>query len=113
MLEAELGPHLAQARDGHLPLDRVLVDVTFLRVVQRRRLAHRDPDATRQLLDRRAGQQDAQAESAPSWGEPHGRKDEDAAPVWLELVVQGGVELAGGRVEDGFGDPAKVGVLAV
>src|SRR6266542_4246919 len=75
--------------------------------------AHRSPGATSQLLDRRAGQQHAQAEAAPPGGEPHGRKDEDAAAVWLELVVQDGVELAGGRVEDGFGDPAKVGVLAV
>jgi hypothetical protein len=28
-------------------------------------------------------------------------------------MIQGWVELAGGRVEDGLGDPAKVGVLAV
>jgi len=70
-------------------------------------------DATGQLLYCCPGEQHAEAEAPPFGCQAYRVQNEDPAADRLKLHVQVRVELAVAGAEDGLGDEAEVGVLAV
>lgn len=110
VLEPELGPDSAQRPDGLFAC--CLAGFFLVWLADRCGVADGCPAAGRQLPDGGSGQEGAQAEAPPLRGKARGAEDQDAAAGGLEEAVELGIQVPA-AAEDGLGDQAEVGVLAV
>jgi hypothetical protein len=110
VLEPELCPDLVQRPDGLLAC--CLAGHILVKIVDRGGVADGCAASSCQLPDGGPGQEGAQPEAPLSGFKARGAEDQDAAAGWHKEVVEVRVQ-APAAAEDGLGDEAEVGVLAV
>ncbi len=111
VMESELGPGSAYRLDGSLAC--CLAEFVLIPLVDRGGIADGCPATASQLLDRGPGEEGAQAEAPPLRGEAYGVEDQETAAHGFEQLIELGVETAAARAEDGLGNQAEVGFLAI